>query len=69
MAHPKTLQVFLMDGAPTGRLKCTLDNWTGLVYVVPRTSLNADGHPEAFEGTGVYPVSYTHLTLPTNREV
>ena len=54
MAHPKTLQVFLMDGAPTGRLKCTLDNWTGLVYVVPRTSLNADGHPEAFEGTGVY---------------
>ena len=47
MAHPKTLQVFLMDGAPTGRLKCTLDNWTGLVYVVPRTSLNADGHPEA----------------------
>lgn len=54
MSHPKTLQVFLMDGSPTGRLKCTLDNWTGLVYVVPRTSLNADGHPAAFESTGVY---------------
>ncbi|WP_206480370.1 GIY-YIG nuclease family protein [Micrococcus sp. KRD128] len=54
MAHPKTLQVFLMDGSPTGRLKCTLDNWTGLVYVVPRTSLNVRPRPEAFESTGVY---------------
>lgn len=54
MSNPKTLQVFLMDGAPTGRLKCTLDNWTGLVYVLPRTSLNAPGQPEAFETTGVY---------------
>ena len=54
MAHPKTLQVFLMDGAPTGRLKCTLDNWTGLVYVVPRTNLNVRPRPEAFDSTGVY---------------
>jgi len=52
--NPKTLQVFLMDGAPTGRLKCSLDNWTGLVYVVPRTSLGATTHPAAFETTGVY---------------
>lgn len=54
MAHPKTLQVFLMDGSPTGRLKCTLDNWTGQVYVVPRTGLNVRPRPDAFESTGVY---------------
>lgn len=54
MSNPKTLQVFLMDGSPTGRLKCTLDNWTGQVYVVPRTSLNVRPRPDAFETTGVY---------------
>ncbi len=33
----KTIQVFLIDGEPKGRIKCTLANWTGVAYKIPRT--------------------------------
>jgi len=26
-----------MDGTPIGRIKCSLLNWTGLAYKIPRT--------------------------------
>lgn len=35
MSWGKTLQVFLMDGEPNGRIKCTLANWTGIAYKIP----------------------------------
>lgn len=31
----KTIQLFLMDGDATGRIKASLTNWTGLVYSLP----------------------------------
>ena len=35
----KNIQLFLMDGDPGGRIKCTLANWTGIGYKIPRTEL------------------------------
>lgn len=29
MAAPKTVTLFLIDGSPAGRIKCTLGNWIG----------------------------------------
>lgn len=39
MPTPKTVQLFLLDGTPTGPIKCSLSNWTGRVFLVPRTNL------------------------------
>jgi len=38
--EPETITMFLMDGEPTKRIKCTVDNiWNGVVYKIPRTML------------------------------
>ena len=36
----KTINLFLMDGESTKRIKCTLQNWTGIVYKIPRSMLD-----------------------------
>ena len=59
MAKGKTIQVFLMDGDPTQRIKCTLQNWTGIVYKIPRTMLDTckDGNKDIvkhLKQTGIY---------------
>ena len=35
----KNINVFLMDGDSNGRIKCTLSNWTGIAYKIPRIEL------------------------------
>ena len=35
----KSINLFLMDGEASGRIKCTLANWTGVAYRIPRTAL------------------------------
>lgn len=37
----KSINLFLMDGEPNGRMKCTLANWTGVAYKIPRTKLDS----------------------------
>ncbi len=37
----KSLNLFLIDGTPTGRVKCGMLNWTGVAYRIPRTELEA----------------------------
>lgn len=32
--------MFLIDGSPTGRIKCTMQNWTGVAYKVPRNLIS-----------------------------
>lgn len=59
MAQGKTIQVFLMDGDPTQRIKCTLQNWTGIVYKIPRTMLDTcrEGNRDIvkhLKQTGIY---------------
>ncbi len=54
MAAPRTVQMFLMDGSPHGRIKCSLDNWVGKVYLIPRTEIiRSKDRPELTQ-TGIY---------------
>lgn len=35
----KSINLFLMDGTPNGRIKCTLANWTGVAYKIHAQNL------------------------------
>lgn len=39
MAKGKSINLFLIDGDSIGRIKATLSNWTGIIYKIPRPSL------------------------------
>lgn len=54
MARGKNINVFLMDNTPIGRIKCTLSNWTGTVYKIPRTSLEKCKDRDDLKQSGVY---------------
>ncbi len=54
MARAKNFNLFLMDGDSTGRIKCTLLNWTGLAYKVPRTYLDECKSRDDLKHSGVY---------------
>lgn len=50
----KSINLFLMDGAPNGRIKCTLANWTGVAYKIPRTELEKCKGRDDLAQSGVY---------------
>lgn len=55
----KTINFYLIDGEPTKRIKCTLQNWTGIVYKIPRAMLDdcKDGASDIvrhLKQTGIY---------------
>lgn len=54
MRASKNFNLFLMDGEVTGRIKCTLSNWTGLAYKVPRTYLDRCKNRADLKRSGVY---------------
>lgn len=54
MATAKTVTLFLMDGTPSGRIKCSLTNWIGQVYLIPRTDLAKCKDRPELNQTGVY---------------
>lgn len=54
MPRSKTLKLFLMDGEPSGRIKCSLANWTGIAYKIPRTSLDKCKDVDILKQSGVY---------------
>ncbi|WP_326833531.1 GIY-YIG nuclease family protein [Cutibacterium porci] len=54
MAAPRTVQLFLMDGSPNGRIKCSLDNWVGKVYLIPRTEITRSKDRPELAQTGIY---------------
>lgn len=54
MRHSKNFNLFLMDGEVTGRIKCTLSNWTGLAYKIPRSYLNKCRDRQDLKQSGVY---------------
>lgn len=43
-----------MDGTPNGRIKCTLANWTGVAYKIPRTELDKCRDRADLSQSGVY---------------
>mgnify|MGYP000959015701 CR=1 FL=1 len=50
----KSINLFLMDGEATGRIKCTLANWTGIAYRIPRTDLDKCKGRDDLSQSGVY---------------
>lgn len=50
----KSINLFLMDGEPKGRIKCTLANWTGVAYKIPRTKLDSCKGRDNLSQSGVY---------------
>ena len=53
-ARGKNIQLFLMDGEASGRIKCTLANQTGVAFKVPRTELDRCKDREDVKQNGVY---------------
>ncbi|MCU4706467.1 GIY-YIG nuclease family protein [Mycoplasma sp. CSL7503-lung] len=54
MNNSKNFNLYLMDGDVTGRIKCTLANWTGLVYKVPRSHIDKCRDRQDLKQSGVY---------------
>ena len=54
MPRGKSINLYLMDGDVNGRIKCTLANWTGLAFKIPRTSLDSCKDRYELKQTGVY---------------
>ncbi|NBJ70639.1 MULTISPECIES: GIY-YIG nuclease family protein [Clostridia] len=50
----KSINLYLMDGSPNGRIKCTLANWTGIAYKIPRPDLEKCKNREDLSQSGVY---------------
>ena len=50
----KNINYFLMDGTPNGRIKCTIANWTGVAYRIPRTALEQCKERDDLKQSGVY---------------
>lgn len=38
----------------SGRIKCTIPNWTGLAFRIPRTSLEQCKYRDELKQTGIY---------------
>ena len=53
----KNMNYFLMDGTPNGRIKCTLANWTGVTYKIPRAKLVDCKNIPYLKQNGVYSFS------------
>ncbi len=53
-AHGKNIQLYLMDGDASGRIKCSLANWTGVAYKIPRIELDKCKDREDLKQSGVY---------------
>lgn len=54
MSFSKTIQMFIFDGNPNGRIMCELSNWNGRVYKVSRNELLEFSKRPDSENTGVY---------------
>ncbi len=50
----KNVNYFLMDGTPRGRIKCSINTWTGIVYRIPRTELEKCSERKDLSQSGVY---------------
>ena len=53
-ARGKSINLFLMDGTASGRVKCTLANWTGVAYKIPRIEIDKCKERADLKQSGVY---------------
>lgn len=54
MAFSKTIQMYIFDGNPNGRIMCELSNWNGRIYKISRSELSEFSKRNDSENTGVY---------------
>lgn len=54
MSFSKTIQMYIFDGNPNGRIMCELSNWNGRVYKISRNELSQFSQRADSENTGVY---------------
>lgn len=54
MAYSKTIQMYIFDGDPNGRIMCELSNWNGRVYKISRNQIQKFCEREDADNTGVY---------------
>ncbi len=54
MVFSKTIQMYIFDGNPNGRIMCELSNWNGRVYKISRNEISDFSNREDSENTGVY---------------
>ena len=54
MPSGKNINLYLIDGDSSGRIKCTIANWTGVAYKIPRTELEKCKNREDLKQSGVY---------------
>lgn len=54
MSFDKTIQMYIFDGNPNGRIMCELSNWNGRVYKISRNELGQFAERPDAENTGVY---------------
>lgn len=53
-AFGRTIQLFLVDGKPTGLRKATIHGWTGLIFVTGDSAFGALTARDEVDRTGVY---------------
>lgn len=54
MSFNKTVQIYIFDGNPNGRIMCELSNWNGRIYKVNRNELSLFAGREDATNTGFY---------------
>ncbi len=52
--HGKSINLYLMDGNANGRIKCSISNWTGVAYKIPRTDSDKCKDRDDLKQSGVY---------------
>ena len=52
MSFSKTIQMYIFDGNPNGRIMCELYNWNGSVYKISRNELLKVSQREYSKNTG-----------------
>jgi len=54
MEKGENIGIFLMDGTPSGTIQCTIDNWNGIAYKIPRTELDNCKDRNHLKYSGIY---------------
>ena len=50
----KNINMYLIDGDVKGRIKCTLANWTGIIFKIPQTKVERISYREELKQSGIY---------------
>ncbi|MGY3815777.1 hypothetical protein ACWOA6_09585 [Globicatella sulfidifaciens] len=48
------INLYFINGTSTGPIKCTLSNWTGVAYKIPRNSFEEISERAHLKQTGIY---------------